>query len=180
MRAILIPLAVACLALTGCQDKNKAGDGSPKTADQVAREAADLPKPQPGLYRTSVDIKEMKAPGLPPQFAERMKEMMAQKVTTAEFCLTEADAAKGYGERVRKSAGQQDCTFDRYEADGGNLDARMTCKIKDAGTMTLDMKGTMSPTGSDMTMAMTQNGGVPGGMNMIMRIKSERVGDCKS
>jgi hypothetical protein len=112
--------------------------------------------------------------------AERMKASMARKSSGTEFCLTAAEAEKGYEERVRKLSGRPECTFDRYAATAGQIDAQLTCKGEGGMKSTLSMKGAMTPTGSDVTMAMNQSGDqMPGGgMKMTMRVKSERVGDC--
>lgn len=170
--------AIAALALAGCKDSE--GPAQPKSMAEVAEESASLPKPLPGLYRSTVELLTMEAPGLPPPMAERMKASMARKSSGTEFCLTAAEAEKGYEERVRKLSGRPDCAFDRYAATAGQIDAQLTCKGEGGMKSTLSMKGAMTPTGSDVTMAMIQSGDqMPGGgMRMTMQVKSERVGDC--
>lgn len=168
----------ATLALAGC--KQEAAPAGPKSMAEVAKEAAGLPKPLPGLYRTTVDVISVDAPGMPPQMAERMKEAMSRQSADSKFCLSSADAEKGYEERVKRLAGQPDCAFDRYAATGGKLDAQLTCKGEQGTKSVLTMTGTMTPGGSDVTMSMDQSGSqMPGGsMKMTVQVKSERVGDC--
>lgn len=170
--------AIAVLGLAGCGDSNE--PAQPKSIAEVARESSGLPKPLPGLYRSTVELVAMDAPGLPPPMAERMKETMARKASGTEFCLTGAEAEKGYEERVKKLSGRPDCAFDRYAATAGQLDAQLTCKGEGGMKSVLSMKGAMTPTGSDVTMTMDQTGEqMPGGgMRMTMRVKSERVGEC--
>lgn len=178
MRAMMTA-AFAVLALAGCK-KEPATQG-PKTMVEVAKESAGLPKPQPGLYRSQVELVSMEAPGMPAGMAEQMKKSMAARGSSNEFCLTGEEAGKGYEERVKKLAGRPDCRFDRYAADGGKLDAQLTCKGQGGMTSVLTMQGTMSPTGSDVTLAMDQSGSqMPGGgMKMTMKVRSERIGECK-
>lgn len=176
---VMTSLAVAALALAGC--KKEAGpEGEGKSLAEAAQEASSLPKPQPGLYRSTVTLVSVEAPGMPPEAVAQMKSMFAQKQSGTEYCLTPDDAAKGYEERVKQMSGKPDCAFDHYSADGGKLDAKLTCKTPE-GKSVMAMQGTMTPTGSDVTMSMDQSGGgMPGGgMKMTMNVKSARVGDCK-
>ena len=181
MRRLAVAAAtlVALSGLAACK-KEEAPEG-PKSADQVAQASAGPPRPLPGLYRSEVQMISMEAPGMPPQMAEQMKRSLAARRSTNEFCLTPAQAEKGYEERVKKLAGRPDCAFDRYSAAGGKLDAQLTCKADGGMTSVMTMQGMMSPSGSDVTLGMTQSGGqMPGGsMTMQMHVKSERIGDCK-
>lgn len=171
----------ASFMLVGCkQDEAPAG---PKSMADVAKEAAGLPRPLPGLYRSTVNLLSIEAPGLAPPMVERMKGMMAKRAQGTQYCLTAQEAGKGYEESVKKLAGRPNCAFDRYSASGGQLDAQLTCKADKGMTSVLTLKGVMSPNGSDVTMTMDQSGaqmaGQPGGgMKMKMQVKSERVGDC--
>src|SRR4029079_9990003 len=96
----------------------------------AAQQAAAMPKPLPGLYRSTAELVSLDAPGLPAGAAAQMTRMMASRPAPAEFCLTGEEAAKGYEERVKKLAGRPDCHFDHYSADGGKLDAQLTCTAK--------------------------------------------------
>jgi len=106
--------------------------------------------------------------------------MMASRAAPHDFCLTGEEAARGYEERVKKLAGRPDCHFDHYSANGGQLDAQLTCEAANGIRSVMKMQGTMGPEGSDVTLAMEQSGQqMPGGgMKMTMRVKSARVGDC--
>ena len=171
-------VVMTLLAAAGC--KQEAAPGAPKSLAEVARESAALPKPVPGLYRSAVELVSMEAPGLPPQMVEQMKRSMATRSNGNEFCLTAAEADKGYEERVKKLAGRPECAFDRYSASAGTLDAQLTCNGEQGMKSVMTMKGTMGPQGSDVTMSMDQSGSrLPGGgMKMTMHVKSERVGEC--
>ena len=177
MRSKVLLLSVAVLALAGCKKEATTG---PKSLDEVAQEAAAMPKPLPGLYRSTAELVSLDAPGLPAGAAAQMKQMMASKAAPHDFCLTGEEAAKGYEERVKKLAGRPDCHFDHYSATGGKLDAQLTCTGQNGMRSALAMQGTMGPEGSDVTLTMDQSGEqMPGGgMKMVMHVKSARVGDC--
>lgn len=176
---LALPLAAApmlALALAAC---DKAGD-TPKSAEEVVEEAKAMAKPEPGKYRSSVKVLEFEVPGLPPQQADQMKEMMGGLSSQAhEFCLKPEDVEKGYEEMVRKSA-EGKCTFDKFEATAGTIDAKMTCEVAQGAKSTIAMQGTTSPTKSQMTMNVDQSApGIPGGaMHMKMEVINERIGDC--
>ncbi|MFN3511025.1 MAG: DUF3617 domain-containing protein, partial [Tsuneonella troitsensis] len=72
------------------------------------------------------------------------------------------------------------CAFDKFDADGGKLDAAMTCQGPQGMNSEITLDGTAGAEASDMRMAMVQKGSmIPGGeMRMEMRMKSRRTGDC--
>jgi hypothetical protein len=178
MRKTMLLIGAAVLALGGCK-KDAVPDGA-KSLEQAAQQAAALPKPLPGLYRSTAELISLDAPGLPPGAAAQMKTMMASKAAPHDFCLTGEEAAKGYEERVKKLAGRPDCHFDHYSADSGKLDSQLTCTGQNGLRSVMTMQGTMAPDGSDITLGMDQSSPrMPGGgMKMTMRLKSQRVGDC--
>lgn len=199
VRAALAAGLLGSLALAGCgQDKapEAAGQTEPAAAPTgvgaagAARPAppaaaaakpggGGLPHPEPGLYRSSVRLLALTAPGLPPEAVARMKEGMARRGEGATACVTPADAARGYEDRIRKLAGRPDCRLVRYSAAGGRLDAALSCAGREGGEAVLTMKGTMTPVSSTVEMSVRQSGPqVPGGLAMTMQVRSERIGDC--
>jgi len=178
MRQALLLITLPLFALAAC--KKEGGADQPGSPAEVARQAEAMPRPLPGLYRSSAELVSLDAPGLPAGAASQMKQMMAAKAAPHDFCLTADDAAKGYEERVKKLAGRPDCHFDHYSAVAGKVDAQLTCTGKDGIRSVMTMAGTMSPEGSDITIGMDQSGAqMPGGgMKMTMHVKSARVGDC--
>ncbi len=168
--------ALAALALAGCR---KPAEQQPKTAVQVKEAAAQIAKPQPGKYRTTLTIAKVGFPGMPPQLAGRMREMFAKTGQSREFCLTQADADKGF-EDFTKRAAQGDCSYDRFSTTGGRLDARMTCQTGKDMHAVYKMTGNFSATGSHITLSGDQTApGMPGGaMHMEAEVVSERIGAC--
>jgi hypothetical protein len=168
----------AILALTAC---NKAPSG-PKTAEQVKQEVTEMVKPIPGQYHSTSKIVRFEVPGMPAAQAERMKGMFAA-TQGRDFCLTAAEADKGYESMTSKLA-QGNCKYDRFDASGGTIDAKLTCQTGKGMTGTFEMKGAMTTESSQMTVKVEQSapgmpgGGLGGGVKMEMEVTSQRTGDC--
>lgn len=162
---------VVTVALAGCDMADK-----PKSEDEVRDELSRMVKPQAGLYRSTSKLVSFDVPGMPPAQAERLKQMFSTQ-QAREFCLTKAQAEKGY-EEMTKQLAQGNCKADRFTADGNTLDAKLTCETGKEMKATIEMNGTISEQGSQMKMTVNQN--APGGrsINMVAEVASQRVGDC--
>lgn len=173
MRSKIVLSLAAVLALSACNSADK-----PKSPDEVQDEIAQMTKPQPGLYRSTSTLVSLEMPGAPAEAVEAMRRMFSAQ-GGQEFCLTQAEADKGYEEMTRKLA-QGNCTYDRFNANAGSLDAKLTCEVAEGARAVIEMQGTVSETGSKMTMRVNQSApGMPaGGMTMVANVSSERVGDC--
>lgn len=170
--------AVAFLMIvSGCGERAASNEEEAEGSvpqSQVADRARDLVRPEPGLYRSTVEIQEFDIPGAPPQVAEMMRNSMSSNST--EYCLTPEDVAKGYEESIRKSQ-QGECDYKRFDVDGGKIDAALTCT--DQGrTVDLTLSGTGTRTSSDMAMTMKMDMGPTGQGTIRARSRSERIGDC--
>ena len=180
---MLRPSAALCaaLALASCGKES----ATPKTADEVIAEAGKLEQPRPGRYETDVELIDFSIPGLPKEQADAMKSMMGQASQQASsYCLTEAEAEKGFEESIRKmteGSGNMKCDFDRFAVDGGELDAALTCSGPQGMTSEIALDGTASAEASAMRMTMVQKASmIPGGeMRIDMRMNSRRVGECE-
>ncbi len=172
--SIAMPLHAA-IALTAC---SKEPEG-PRTAEQVKEEASQLVKPQPGQYRTTMKITNFVIPGMPPEKSAQLKGMFSAGGKSTEFCLSPAEADKGFEEFSRRMA-QGKCSFEKFTATSGTLDAKMTCQTGKGMTGTYEMHGTFSSTGSQMAMKVNQSASsMPGGgMVMEAEVANERIGDC--
>ena len=168
-------LAAAALALGGCDSSG------PKSEEQVKAEVAEMVKPRPGQYQTTVKVLNFEIPGVPKEQAEQFKAMFSGAGQASGFCLTKAESEAGYKDFTKKLA-QGDCTYDRFEASGGTLDAKLTCKTGKDMTAVIEMTGKMTAESSDMHMKMEQTGAGPlaakGAVKMDMEMSSKRVGDC--
>ncbi len=174
MTRITIIAAAGALLLAGCSDSSSEPDakGAVTVKEAAEKASAEMPRPEPGLYKTTVIMTGLDIPGLP----EDMKQHGAGMTTTTEDCLTDEDVDKGYGELVKQ--GQNgDCVFEKFDAAGGKIDAVMVCKS--AGPeKRMAISGTTSKTGADLTasVAMDFEGAGKGTLNFTT--KHERIGEC--
>ena len=179
MRLSVTAAALMSLTLAACGGEEPAASGESISTDEVIERAeaagAEI-KPEPGQYRSTMEVQEINIPGAPAQMRDMMKNSMTSQ--TSEYCLTQADANKGFEEAARQSQEDMNCTYERFDVAGGDIDARMTCSPQGQGSMTVEMTGTGTSTKSDMTMAMTGDMPGMGEMSMRMRIVNERIGDC--
>ena len=184
MQARDILTFAACAALVACGSAPDGGGSSPSAtgltgeaaAKKVAAARADLPRPDPGLYRTTVEMVDVDLPGAPEGVAEMMRNSMKQD-RASDYCVTAADVEKGYEEMVRRSQ-QGDCTFQRFDVVGGKIDAEMTCRGDRGGMSTIAMSGTAGRTSSDMDVRMKMELPGMGEGTMRMKSRSERIGAC--
>ena len=130
----------------------------------------------PGEWTSKVTIKEMSIPGMPAEFAGKMKAMMAEhQQQTSKHCLTKADVNKpkeGFFAGEDKS-----CHYAHFTMGGGKMDIQMVCK-QEGATQTTDMAGSYTPTSYSMDMSSTASGGERQGMVMKMHVDAQRVGEC--
>jgi hypothetical protein len=170
-------LIAAALALAACgqsaTDSRAAGSGADKAFEKAAEVAFQM---QPGKYRTSVAVQKVEIPGMPAKMAEQMKAMMS-KNSTSESCITPDRAAKGI-DVMKEQMAKGQCSFEKFEATGGTVDAAFTCQSGDKMTVKATSKGSYTPTGSVMHATGDMTG--PGGKTIHIEhtITTERIGDC--
>jgi hypothetical protein len=131
---------------------------------------------EPGLWQSKVTIKEMTIPGMPAQFADKMKQSMAEhQKQTSEHCLTKEDVKQP---KEGFFAGQdKSCRYAHFTMGGGKMDIQMVCKMEGA-SQTTDMTGSYTPTSYAMDMSSHGSGGGQQGMVMKMHVDSQRIGEC--
>lgn len=177
MRSMFLLAPVAALALSACGDSAESGSsGETISVEDVADRARSAPQPEPGQYRVSMEVLEVDIPGAPPQAADMMRSMIGGQ--THEYCLKPEDVEKGYQEMVRQSQEGSDCSFEKFDVSGGDIDARMTCSAAGQGAMTMAMTGSATPTRSEMDMTMSGNMAGMGDSTIRMKATHERIGDC--
>ena len=167
--ALLTPSLTAC-------DK---ADRGPKSMEQAKQEAAQLERPDPGQYRQTTKIIKFEVPGAPPEMVAQIRKMMEGQGGNLTYCLSKADTEKGFAEMFKKGA-QGDCKYDRFDASANTIDAIMTCKAGAGGAAKMTMNGTVSSTGSHVTVNVEQkNAKSPMGSAYIaMELDTKRIGDC--
>ena len=178
MRYPTIAAMTLSLALAACSSgEDEPSSGETISTEEVAERARDAVRPEPGLYRSTVELLEVDMPGAPAGVEDTMKRMMGGSNTASEYCLTQQDVDRGFEEMARKSQ-QGDCTFERFDVDGGDIDAAMNCTVQGGQTMRMTMQGTGGPTSSEMTMNMETDMPGVGTANMRMKATHQRIGDC--
>lgn len=167
-------LAAAAALIAGCSGGNGDADASGAVSVKEAVEAAkaDMPKPQPGLYKTTVVMTGLDIPGLPPEMAGHGAGM----TTTSEHCLTEAEVDKGFEELVKQGQNGE-CSYERFAFTDGALDAVMVCNAGGRATR-MEMTGTTTPTSADLEASMAMEFDGVGKGTMRFTAKHARVGDC--
>jgi hypothetical protein len=172
--ATTITAAAAALLLAGCSGGNADADGNGEVSIKEAAEQArdELPKPQPGLYKTTVTMTALDIPGMPPE----MKDHGAGLVRTFEDCLTAEEVDKGYEAMIKQGQDGQ-CTYENFALAGGRLEAVMVCQAEGRAIRT-SMSGTTTSTGADLTATTAMEFDGAGKGTMTATIKHQRVGDC--
>lgn len=183
LHAVGAAMAFAAL-LAGCGSKEDSGDAAANksvAAKQAQKAAASLNRPQPGEYRQTVEITKFEIPGMTVENAAQFKTMLAN-VPAKTFCLTRADADKGFKEMLDSLPGDNECSYSKFNVDKGSLDAQMECKDAAGATARASMAGTIGPQGSDVKLDMEQS--MPGMSDqkaiMSMHMQTTRLGDCDS
>lgn len=182
----LMLLALPALALAACSKSDDgaangqaaADAGKPKTIEQVAEEMKSAPKMKPGEWETTVQVVKFDMPNAPPQVKEAMQKSMGQ-ANSSKSCVTPEEAERDPSEFIKKGQGGE-CTYDRFSFAGGKIDGKMSCTRPQQGKLEATMTGTISAEALDMTMNnVMSGGGMPGQVDMTMRMTSKRIGDCK-
>jgi hypothetical protein len=186
MRAIFV-LAASALALAGCQsaeEKRAAETGEIEVTnaktDQVAKlikAAAAKTAVRPGLWKAELRIESVDVgPGAD---SARQLELAKGLERNATECKT-AEQLKPFDiAKLEKAAGA--CTFIRYVAKGGKVDAKIQCTKPNTPATTILINGTTSATGFDVaTEHQTGASGQPGYSLIRMRTTGTRVGECRT
>lgn len=175
MRLLVLAAPLALVALTGCGEAESEAAGGGLSRTEVTERARDTVQPQPGQYRAVMQVLEVNIPGAPAGAGDMLRQMMDGQAR--EYCLTQEDVDKGYEEMARQSQ-DGDCTFERFDVQGGAIDALMICTGEQSNSIQMAMTGTATPTSSVMDMTMTGDMTGMGESTLRMKATHERVGDC--
>ena len=131
----ILPLAAASVAIAACDSSPPASEGGENLSmEEVAERAQEAAiKPEPGQYRVSMDVLEVDIPGAPAEIVNMMRGNMGGQ--SHEYCMTQEDVDKGFEEMARQGQ-DENCSFERFDIDGGDIDAKMTCDLPGQGAMT--------------------------------------------
>ncbi len=173
-RSALFAAAAGALTLAGCGSSDTI-EAENESAESVAEKVAksDI-KPKPGKWESTMTIKKVEIPGLPPEMQEMMKAQLG-KAETDISCLTQEEIDANDGEMF-KPGEQSGCTYNTFKMGGGEIAADMTCA---EGGMEQNMKMSGSYGEEAYAMDIEAEGTVQGqAMSMAMSISSKRLGDC--
>jgi hypothetical protein len=181
MRSIVLVAGITALAACNSSPKVDEKNASITEVAQKVREAgAGQSFVRPGRWQSKVTIEQFDIPGMPPEMAQRMKTMMAERQEHGfETCLTPDDVKRPKEDFFAGRNNQ--CRYDHFTMGGGKIDAVMRCDSKSGGgAPVMQMAGTYSPDSYQMQTSMKMAGGAggEGGMSMQMRIDAKRVGEC--
>lgn len=177
--AVCVVASVLCL--TGC-NKGPTVELHNATGNQVAKAVAASGMMngdtmiEPGLWQSKVTVLEMNIPGLPPEYAAKMKQSMAERRNqSSSHCVKPEDVKRPKEDFF---GADKSCKYDHFTMGGGKIDVQMVCS-EEGSTQTSNMTGTYTPTTYSMDMSMKGTGeGRENGMTMKMHVDSQRVGDC--
>jgi hypothetical protein len=176
--AVCVAASVLCLAAcnkgptvelknaTGNQVTNAVVQSGVMTSDSMI---------EPGLWQSKVTVLEMNVPGIPAQYAEKMKQSIAEHRNEAsKHCVTAEDVKKPKEDFF---GADKSCRYGHFTMGGGKIDIQMVCS-EERSTQTTNMAGSYTPTSYSMDMSSKGSGGQQSGMTMKMHINAQRVGQC--
>lgn len=174
LTAQLAAAALSILALGACNQTKKVeakNESVASVADKVAK--SDI-RFEPGRWESQMKLVKMDIPGMPPEAAKAMQQMMGQGRTFAS-CLTPEEAAKPGGKFFGSES--KTCTYDTFTMGGGRIDAKMSCKSGE-GVQALTLAGTYTPQTYDMTVSVKGKGPAGKDVDMQMALAAKRTGEC--
>ena len=172
-------VAVSFLALAACNkgpevDLHNASANQVGNAVQQSGMMTSDSMVEPGLWQSKATVEEMNIPGMPAQYADKMKqEIAAHRNDSSKHCIKPEDVKKPKEDFF---GADKSCRYDHFTMGGGKIDIQMVCKQENM-TNTTNMTGSYTPTTYSMDMAMNGSGPQQG-MTMKMHVDAQRVGEC--
>jgi len=177
MRWLIVLPGLGGLALAGChkEPEVQADNASAAEVAQKVRAAGADIKLRPGRWETSLQLDELKAPGLPAAAAEQMRAALAGRMPAS--CLTPEEANQPAADFFAgKDAGKQ-CRYENFTMGGGRIAAVLRCSQGEGGVR-LTMDGSYGP--DEFRIAQEMDTGANGqAMHMRMRVAARRTGECQ-
>jgi len=179
--AALLLFAAACNRDPQVDAKNAS---VAEVADKVRKSGAGESFVRAGLWESKVTIEQLDMPGMPPEMAARMKQMMAENQPKAfKNCLTPEDVKKPKEDFF--AGRNKSCRYDRFSMGNGKIDAVMRCGGEQA-TQVMEMAGTYSPDAYHIQMSNkieaaakgAEGSMAEGAMAMRVRVNARRIGEC--
>jgi hypothetical protein len=179
MKTVVCILA-STLCLTACNKgpevnlKNATGNQVTQAVRQSGVMTSDS-MVQPGLWESRVTVQEMNIPGMPAQYADKMKQSIAEhRNESSKHCIKPEDVKKPKEDFF---GADKSCKYDHFTMGGGKIDVAMVCHQEDT-TQNMNISGSYTPTTYSIDTSMTGTGGQQNGMSMKMHVDASRVGEC--
>jgi hypothetical protein len=129
---------------------------------------------EPGLWQSKATVLDMNIPGMPAQYAAKMKQEIAERRNeSSKHCIKPEDVKKPKEDFF---GADKSCRYDHFTMGGGKIDVQMACKQENM-TQTTNMSGSYTPTTYSLDMA-SHGTGPQQGMTMKMHVDAQRVGEC--
>ena len=129
---------------------------------------------EPGLWQSKVTVLEMNIPGIPAQYADKMKAEMAEhRNQSSSHCIKPEDVKKPKEDFF---GADKSCRYDHFTMGGGKIDIHMVCRQENM-TQTTSMAGSYTPTTYALDMS-SRGSGPQQGMTMKMHVDAKRIGEC--
>jgi Protein of unknown function (DUF3617) len=174
-----ICVAASVLALAACNKGPKVDlhNASANQVGQAVQQSGVMNSDsmvEPGLWQSKVTVLDMNIPGMPPQYAAKMKqEIAAHRNDSSKHCIKPEDVKKPKEDFF---GADKSCRYDHFTMGGGKIDVAMVCKQENT-TQTTNMAGSYTPT--TYSLDMNSNGtGPQQGMTMKMHVDAQRIGEC--
>jgi hypothetical protein len=174
-------LLITCAALAASCNKGPEVKLKNATANEVAQSVRQSgvmdsnAMVQPGLWQSNVTVQEMNIPGIPAEYADKMKQSMAQHQNdTSKHCIKPEDVKRPKEDFF---GADKSCKYDHFTMGAGKIDVAMVCHREET-TQDMKISGSYTPTSYSIDTAMTGTGGRENGMSMKMHVDAERIGEC--
>lgn len=171
----------ASLALVACGGSDTVEDPANNPED-VAEALGNLPSAEPGEYTTTGELVEFEVPGMSDDEVQMARGFMATLFSEPQTqCLTQEEADEGFENFISDMGqGNDACEMQTFESTGNSFNAEMTCDDGSGNVGEMSYAGEVSSTSMDMTMSVDGTDPDMGAMRFVVRMQSERTGDCAS
>jgi len=176
---IAVCMVASALCLAGCNKgptvelKNASGNEVAAAVKQSGVTSSNTMM-QPGEWESKTSVLEMNMPGIPAQYAARMKQSIAEHRNEASrHCIKPEDVKKPKEDFF---GADKSCRYDHFTMGGGKIDIQMVCREENL-TQTTNMAGSYTPTSYSLDMN-SSGSGPQKGMTMKMHVDAKRIGEC--
>ncbi|MEL1250889.1 DUF3617 domain-containing protein [Aurantiacibacter gilvus] len=173
-RALPLMAAVALAACGSDTDEELADEAL--TMDEVLSENVDnIALPMPGEYSTDVELISFEVPGASSVDMDALRAAFAEGAAEQpSFCVTEAMDREAWISAMTDNS----CTISRLNADGTDISMAMSCLAENGPQGEITLTGTQGETSSTLEMETVQPIPGHGEANIVLRVTTERTGDC--